>query len=280
MVAQSENSFSTYAIHVFSEGEHLPSSLSIYAATIGNQRAQALIAESWVPSAKPSVDYYRNHETDPLADKRKFNESHRIRLQGTELVGRVSRPGWVYADQDLTGSVARVIQNGKVVGTAAVAKDGYFRIKDMVPGTYDLFVGGDDGVAVVGFQAIEADKSASISNSGVTLVAAQADCCDTICCELVQPVEVSMPVVETEVVAMDPGLPMFDPSLGGPVMGGGFAAPGGFGGGGVGGGLGGGGLGAGPGLGGLLGIAGLAVGVAALGEDDDFDPPAATPIGP
>lgn len=70
--------------------------------------------------------------------------------------------------------------------------------------------------------------------------------------------------------------------FGAPVMGGGFAGPGGFGGGGMGGGAGGGagGFGGGGGiggLGGLLGIAGLAVGVAALADDD---PGQGTPIAP
>ncbi len=64
--------------------------------------------------------------------------------------------------------------------------------------------------------------------------------------------------------------------LGGPMVGGGFAGPGGF----AGGGAGGGGAGGIGGIGGLLGIAGLAAGVAALGDDDDFNPPNATIIVP
>ena len=68
-----------------------------------------------------------------------------------------------------------------------------------------------------------------------------------------------------------------------PFLGGGFASSGGFGGGGLGGGGvggGGGGFGAGGGLGGWLGIAALAVGVAAIANEDNFNPGLASQVAP
>ena len=287
LVVKSDDVFSTYALHVLSNSEHLRSTLSIYAATLNPQRADELIAETWVPSEKKSDNYYRSFQEDPIASTRKFNDSHRVRLQGNDLVGRVSRPGWSFAEQDLSGTVAQVLKAGKVVGTAAVGKDGYFKVSNVQPGIYDLFVGGDDGIAVVGFQAVsEADKTVSNESNNPLLVSAQSEVSDCLCCELVQPTDIAPQVITQDPIPMDPvvmdqGIPMMgDPSLGGPMMGGGFAGPGGFGGpgGGFGGGAGGGGGIAGGGLGGLLGIAGLAVGVAALSGNDGFTPGVASPI--
>ena len=281
LVAKSESAFSTYALHVLASGDNLQSSLTVYAANLGEEKTRQLVDESWVPEDSASPNYYRNHQVDPLAGSRKFNDSHRIRLQNGNLVGRVSRPGWVYSEQDLSGSVAHVLKNGEVVGTAAVKKDGYFTIAGLEPGVYDLFVGGDDGIAVVGFQAVFSESTAHKAGEGSLLVSAQAGYGDTLCCEMVQPMDISAPVAQG-VVMNDPGV-----IIGDPVMGGGFAAPGGgggFGGGrggfGGGGGGGGGGFGGGGGIGGLLGIAGLAVGVAALGNNDNFNPPNASLIVP
>lgn len=288
LVAKSSSAFSTYALHVLGTGEKLQTPLTVYAANIGEQKTRELVDASWVPEESASPNYYRNHQEDPLAGTRKFNDSHRIRLQNGNLVGRVSRPGWVYSDQDLSGTVAHVLKNGEVVGTAAVKTDGYFTIAGLEPGVYDLFVGGDDGIAVVGFQAVSAESTAQKSGDGLLLVSAQSGYSDTLCCEMVQPVDVAPPVMQSSVVMSDPGVVVGDPVMGGgfAAPGGGFGAPGGgFGGGGLGragfGGGGGGGLGGGiGGIGGLLGIAGLAVGVAALSNNDNFTPPQASPNGP
>lgn len=291
LVVKSDEVFSTYALHVLESGEHLNSTLSIYAAKMNPKRADQLIAETWVPTADNSTNYYRSFQKDPIAETRKFNDSYRVRLQGSDLVGRVSRPGWSFTEQDLSGSVAQVLKNGQVVGTAAVAKDGFFKVANVKPGVYDLFVGGDDGIAVVGFEAIAMDdKTVANSKENPLLVAAQTEVSNTLCCELVQPSDIAPQVITQDPIVMDPGAPiigdpmMVDPGIGGPMMGGGFGGPGGFAGGsggGFGGGFGGGGGGfGGGGFGGLLGIAGLAVGVAALSEDDNFNPQSATVIVP
>lgn len=275
LVAKSESHFSTYALHVLASGKHLQSSMIVYAANMGEAKARELVNENWVREEGTSANYYRTHEVDPLADSRKFNDSPRVRLQNGNLVGRVSRPGWVYAEQDLSGNVAQVFQNGEMIGAAAVEKDGHFTIAGLEPGVYDIFCGGDDGIAVVGFQAVAGEASAQRPANAPVLVAAQVGETDTINFEMVQPTDAVPPAYVEEVVIDETeiaGPPMF----GGGGMGGSFGGGGGLGGGGGGGGAG---IGGG-GFGGLLGIAGLAVGVAALGNDDNFDPPAASIIVP
>ncbi len=275
MVAKSDRAFSTYALHVLKSGANLQTSLSVYAANLGEEKARELVGDAWVPEGSASPNYYRDYQEDPLAGTRKFNDSHRIRLQNGNLVGRISRPGWVYADQDLSGNVAQVLKNGEVVGTAAVKKDGHFTIAGLEPGVYDLFVGGDDGIAVVGFQAITGEATAQLAPEGSVLVSTQAGSSESLNFEMVQPNEVAGPLVQEVVVGEEE------------IVGGGFAPGRSFGGGGFGGGRGGfgggggggGGIGGG-GIGGLLGIAGLAVGVAALSNNDNFDPPVGTLIVP
>ncbi len=224
LVAKSESAFSTYALHVLAAGSNLQTPLTVYAANIGEAKTRELIGDAVVPGEASSPNYYRNHDADPLAENRKFNDSHRIRLQNGNLVGRGSRPGWVYAEQDLSGNVAYVIKNGEVVGSATVHKDGYFTIAGLEPGVYDLVVGGDDGVAVVGFQAVASENTAKNATEGSVLVSAQAGYSDTLNFEMVQSVDAAPPIVEEVVIE--------EREIGGaPMFGGGFASPGGMGGG-------------------------------------------------
>ncbi len=277
-VAASEYCFATYAIHVLPSGSGSPSSFEACAATIPSAQALELIKESWVPSESYNA---KRFDKDPLGEKRVVSTSSRVLLQNGDLHGQVSRPGLPISEQDLTGNVAHVFKAGQSVAAAPVGRDGKFRIVNLEPGAYDLAVVGEDGNAVVGFEAV-GPKPIAIDQSGDSghrLVSFQ-DLGNSLNVELAVPSvpgseEVPPPVEDTVVL---------DQGFGQPFMGGGFAAPGGFGGGFGGGGVGGGGVGGGGrvggGIGGLLGIAGLAVGIAALSSNDDFNPGLATIITP
>jgi hypothetical protein len=292
--SRGDYTFAAYALHVLpADATHLSADLEIYASVIPEERAAELLAGDLVPSDLQSAgeEYYRSFSKDPIASERKFNNSHKIVLRDGTLVGRVSRPGWTFGEQDLTGTVAQIVQDGKVIAKSAVGQDGYYAIRNVQPGVYDLFVNGDDGFAVLSFEAVAASESVAQNSSGVRMVATQMGMAsDCLSCELIQapemnacstcaPIAPPMPMIEQVVAVNDPcGLPVDACGCGAaPACGGGYA--GGFGGGmgGGGGGFGGGGgLG---GIGGLLGIAGLAVGVAALADDDSgFNVNVATPI--
>lgn len=269
------------ALHVLpSDSTHLTNDLEVYASVIAADRATELLAGDLVPAELESSGdtYYRFHTKDPLAGQREFNNSHRVVLRDGSLIGRVSRPGWTYAEQDLRGTVAQVVREGVVVGKAAVDRDGFYQVDNLQPGVYDLFVSGDDGFAVLSFEAVSANEPVAQGDKQVRFVTTQSGLVtDTLSTEMIQQGEFGAcfdcggmtagvePCVDC---GMDPGLGMY---------GGGYA--GGFGGGGGGfGGGGGGGFGGLGGLGGLLGAAGLAVGIAALADDDD--PDFATPVAP
>lgn len=286
--------FAAYALHVLpSNTKHLTTDLEVLACVIPEAKATELIAMDAAPADWEGVQdvYYRHHEKDPIANDRKFNNSPQIVLRDGDLVGRVSRPGWTYGEQDLTGTVAQIVRDGEVLRKAAVSKDGYYIVKDLEPGVYDLFVSGDDGFAVLAFEAVAAKEPVAVNGMAPRFVSAQIGMAsDCLCCELIHQPEITacstcQEVIVEEIVAIEGcGCEVDACGCGAPspMMGGGFAGGGGFYGGGGGFGGGGGGFGGGGGLGGLgglLGVAGLAVGVAALADDDDgFNIPPASPL--
>lgn len=283
--------FAAYALHVLpSDSEHLASNLEVIACVVPSERATELIAGNLAPSeleADRDV-YYRVHKTDPIASERKFNNSPQVVLRDGDLVGRVSRPGWTFAEQDLTGMVAQIVREGEIVRKAAVDREGYYVVENLAPGVYDLFVSGDDGFAVLSFEAVEPTEPVATKTGAARFVSAQVGMVsDCLCCELIQQPEVSAcstcgeeVIISEEIIAVEECCieePIADCGCGVAPAGGGLVGGGGFYGGGGGGGFGGG-LG---GIGGLLGAAGLAVGVAALSDDDDgFNVNLASPLGP
>ena len=273
-VAKSDFTFATFGLNVLPAASGSPSSLNVCASTIPYGQAFQIISESWVPGS--NMVGGSKFESDPLGSDRGMVTTTKVNLQNGDLVGRVSRAGLPLNDQDLSGNVAHVFQGGRKVADAPVGRDGSYRIKSLAAGVYDLIIVGKNGTAAVGFEAVDSKAVTSTSSVGATRLVALEVPVDSLNIELADttdlpPGQVPPPVIEEFV-----GPPM---EMGGPIVGGGFAGPGGGGFGGGAGGGGGGGIGGG-GIGGLLGIAGLAVGVAALADDDEFTPGQATIVVP
>ncbi len=266
--SRSSGTFAAYALHVLphnSSGK-LSSHMEVVASVVGDKQAEEIVRSHVVPADIGAVAYYRSFQKDPLAEKREFSDSPAIALrEDGKLVGRVSKPGWQFSEQDLTGNVAHILQRGNLVAHVPVSRDGYFEVPNFKPGVYDLIVAGDDGVAALGFEAVSMEQKLAERNSKKRFVALQgAAPVDTLCCEMV------------EQPCCGGGEMIGETVVGAPIGGGFVGGGGGLGGGGLGGG--GGGLGGIGGLGGLLGIAGLAVGVAALADDDDANNLPVTPV--
>jgi len=270
-VAKSDFTFATFGLNVLPTASGSPSSLNVCASTIPYGQAFQIISESWVPGNNTVVS--STFERDPLGSNRGMVTTTKVNLQNGDLVGKVSRAGLPLNEQDLSGNVAHVLQGGRKVADAPVSRNGSYRIKNLPAGVYDLIIVGKNGTAAVGFEAVESKAVTSTTSLSQVRFVALQETVDSLNIELANPTD--LPNIEE--VAPQPidefvGPPM---DMGAP-MGGGF----GGGGGGLGGGGAGGGGGLGGGIGGLLGIAGLAVGVAALSSDDDFDPGQATIIVP
>lgn len=286
--AVGEYSFATFALHVLpADASHLASSLDVYTTTIGN-KVRDLLISSMVPTELQvgKDQYYRSHSHDPIAVSRQFNRDHQVKLQDGNLIGRVSRPGWSFNEQDLSGTIAHVLKGGDVVQKAQVDKDGYYKIEGLSPGIYDMLVAGVDGYAAFKFEAVSefsAEETHVTSKSNdVHLVSTGSDLTkfvsmvqsDCLNCELVSQADVLPTATVAEgAVAGECDTCGVVESVGGgsaPCCGGGYA--GGGGGGGGGGFFGG---------GGMLGLASTAGGVVALAtRGGGRTPPPPTIIAP
>ena len=287
LVGKSEESLAVFAVHVLPQGasDKLDSDLVVFGTSIGKPVEQVL--RSHVVAVN-EANYYPEMKLDPVGANRTFTNSKIQLRKGGVLAGRLSRPSGLLG-HDMSGNVAHVLSQGKVVGHASTNAKGEFEISNLAPGVYDFVAAGKDGIAVGSFQAVEATSVARNANSARFVDAVITQNSSSLNVEMVSAPDVYI-VEETEIE-------------GAPIVGGGFVgpegflvdpgfAPGGFAGGGMGGGggLGGGAGGAGSGgglmcgragLGALLGIGGLAAGVVALaGNDDGFNVPPATLVAP
>ncbi len=280
-VAESEYCFATFGIHVLPVGSGSPSSFEACVSAFSSVGATELIRDNWVPSDSVVADVA--FDKDPLADKRIVSASPKVQLQDGDLIGQVSQAGQSMSDQDLSGNIAHVFRAGRSIAAAPVGRDGKFRIAALAEGVYDLAVVGEDGCAVIGFEAVGATPVAKLQRPTATKFISRQDVSNSLNIELADPTSVATGPEEVPPPAVADTGEFLDPGFGPSFMGGGFPGGGGFGGGGggIGGGFGGGGAGfGGGGIGGLLGIAGLAVGIAAISEDDDFNPDQASLIVP
>ena len=272
-VAQGDYTFATFGIHVLPVGSGSSPSFEAYASSVSPAKARELIADNWVPTQSVASKIFQK---DPLGDRRIVTSSPKILLQNGDLLGQMSGAGQRIAEQDLTGNIAHVFQGGQNVASAPVGRDGKFRIIGLLAGVYDLVVVGEDGTAVMGFEAVGPRPITDNQSTGNARFVAFQDSANAINAEMADPMDLNQISEEIPGPAIeDSGILI--PGFGQPMMGGGGGGGSGFGGGSGGGG--GGGLGGG-GVGGLLGIAGLAVGVAALSQNDNFNPIQASIIVP
>ena len=285
LVGRSDSSMAVFALHVLPKdgSKQLDSNIVVYGTSASAAEIDQILRSDLIPE---NSTIYPVLESDPIGEARKFNSESKVQLRGTDLVGRISRATGL-AHYDLTGNSVRVLKDGKTIGQAITNAKGEFSIPKMSEGTYDLVVAGKDGMAVGSFQAIAGGGVADAAKSnGTKLVATQTDCPTCLNVEVASCNEcfgTSAPIVDSTASAPIVEGGYVDPGMA-PIPGGGFVGPtgfpggGGFAGGGAGGGFGGGAGGFGGGLGGLgggrlplgalLGIGGLAAGVAALAADD------------
>ncbi len=185
-----------------------------------------------------------------------------------ELEGRLYS---TFRNVDFTGSVVKIydIENN-VVGEAEVDAEGLFIVSDLETGYYEFVATGPQGHAAFGFEAVESNESfTSTAAQGVfnAMVTSPVDSYVVGDCGTCGNAVAAAPVQYAASCAPCAGA---------------FSACGGCGGGcgglgGVGGGFGG--IGGGLGGGRLLGILGLAFGIAGIADDDSADPGPVTPSG-
>ena len=244
-------------------GRHLPKSVSVTVMPVSSRVSEILRGQS-----SPTQMSYEAPKSDPLGKSRVVASSNQVMLdnQGA-LVGRLGKAS---AAVDMSKMTVFLMKDGQELRRVRVTGDGSFAISDVAPGCYGLVAAGEQGVAAVGFCAINRAVAAAKTN-GEVLIAKMAQAPSSLNIEVADPVFSETP---TEVVYSDePGL--IDPVGMAPGMGGG-----GLGGGG-GGGFGGGGAGGGGGLGlGALAAIGAVAAVGIVAASDNSDSPAVSRIVP
>ncbi len=280
-----QNVCSVVALHVMPAGKQaidLPQELEVAAAQVDFASINMMMIR-YLPPAAPSASVDVDWST--VASHIGGRSMHRVLQSEGGLTGQVYRAGasgsglmpssqtniFLYRDSE---EIRRVVSD----------ESGRFEIESLDPGVYSALFVGSSGMGLVGFElVVENDPRMAASSKDGALIAAQDSAAAT---QLVMQVAPGGAVVDG-LQAMGPGVVVSDvlvdeTVVSDEVVGTGVAVPMGGGGGGgfaggAGGGGGGGGIGGG-GAGGLLGAAGLAVGIVALAtDDDDRQPPVATP---
>lgn len=264
LIAETNDSFAAYAFQAVPVTATDDSTLmNVYAATMSRADVERSLREAWAPrtaSMEMMPVAFQELQEPALPDA---PQTPRVKAVGGLVQGQVAFP---HTLSDYRGHIVNVYSDGKLIATEAVDALGQFALP-VGPGVIDVLVGGTGYYGAYGVEVVADDTEVAANNaSGERFVTAKSN--NLVADKLFIPVIPNGDVVQNtneEIVMDQPMDPLLGPPIG-PPMGGAPAGGGGFGGGG--GGFGGGG-GAGAGIGGGLGIAGLAVGVAALADNDD-----------
>lgn len=244
--------------------------MEVYATSMRRAAVDEVLQSLWAPQDGLALARPFEGLVEPL---RTAAQSQRVAIRGGAVSGQVA---FANARNIPEAHVIKVFSEGKLVATAPVDHMGKFSFPAPSAGPVDLVLGGS-AYAAIGVELVEDATHLSARQTGDVRLVSMAS---AVASNLVIPAA-GGPSDESPVPLGEP-LPVVDPCF--PMEGGFAPCCGGFSGGGMGGGgMGGGGAGGGGmgGMGGLLGIAGLAVGVVALADDDNgFVVPPATPVVP
>ena len=241
-------------------GKHLPNSVSVRVMPTTGRVSEILRGQT-----TPTQVAYEVPKADPLGKNRKVTASHQVMLDGRgTLTGRLGKASVAVNMSKMT---VFLMKDGEELRRARVAADGSFAISDVNPGCYGLVAAGEQGVAAVGFCAVNRAVAAVKPNREI-LVAQSGPVPSSLNIEVADPVVSETP---TEVVYAEEPQALAPVGMT-PGMGGGGFGGGSFGGGGAGG-------GSGLGLGGIAAIGGLTA-AAIIASDNNNDSPTVSPIVP
>lgn len=204
-----------------------------------------------------------------------------VKLVNGVLQGKVVVPEDGYEQQPGSFNVT-IMKNGSVAGATVSDADGNFNVRLNSSGTHSIIAAGPSGHVAFSFEVVDGGQTARLGwQSTIKMVARLPEPGEVLYVLVIPPRMMTSVRKVVNDAFRDPTLPPIDPSVppafapgfpggyAGGGFGGGAAGGGGFGGLAGGSGGGGGGLGGLSGIGPLLGIGGLAAGVAALASDDD-----------
>ncbi len=242
-------------------GKHLPNFVEIRVMPSSSRvaeiiRGQALpkVAESAAPSR------------DPLGEDRKVATTHQVLIDGQgTLTGRL---GKATTEVDMSSMTVFIMKDGQDVKRARVSPDGNFSVSGLSPACYGLVAAGDQGVAAIGFCAVNRSV-VGISKEARVFVAQNNKMPTSLNIEVASGVASELPP-KSDVAVLENVPSAAYPSIGmGPGFGGGGGGSIGAGGGGP----------VGGGLGALAGIGGL-IAVGVIAADNNNNAPLVSPVVP
>jgi len=158
-VASGENGFAAYSVRVVADSSG--SYQDVMEAVAVPQVAMVKDIFKTAPSSSPSS-----------ADKDSMDESgaNRVVLKNGSLSGRIlsAKTGGVQNTQ------VHILKDGISIATVMVDEQGHYTVPDMKPGVYAMVAVGPEGVAAVGFEAIEFDDQVSQAPTRFTYVSTAA----------------------------------------------------------------------------------------------------------
>ncbi len=267
LVAEGSGSLAMFSLAVLDPiaGKHLPNSVDVRVMPTSSRIAELIRSQSI-----PRVSSVAVPTEDPLAKNRKMATSHQVMLDASGVL--FGRLGKAAALVDMSSMTVFITKDGVEISRARAAEDGSFSIPGLAPACYGLVAAGDQGVAAVGFCAV--NHSVAASNSSGKVYVSQPNISSSLNIEVGD-----APFAENTVKAPNEAVANATQGVTGmaPIgMAPGFGGAG-FGGGGSIGGGGGGGIGGG--IGALAGIGGL-IAVGIIAADDNNNNTVTSPIVP
>ena len=258
LVVQGQSQLAVYSLTILDAetGSHLPERVEVRTIAPASPRIAELIRSNTVPTNLEGTKI----ANDPLGDKRSFQDSCEVVIdQQGGVGGTLSRPN---ANVDLSQTLVYLTVDGREVMRTRAASNGSYRFESVEPGSYGLVASGPQGIAALGFCAIESKDEKAVgglnNSKGSMLVGIRSrHACRRLNVELADP----NCYAPAEIVAAEECV---EEVACAPMMGCGCGSGGGGGGGGGGIGAGGNGLFGLAALGGLIGV-----GIAAASNDDN-----------
>ncbi|RMF37001.1 MAG: carboxypeptidase regulatory-like domain-containing protein [Planctomycetota bacterium] len=262
LIARGTEVYAAHSLELLVGDKSVP--MYVYATDMEPKQAEQLLRELWSPNPRPRQAEYGAVAASPSM----VRQSHEYVLTDGGIHGQLAFP---YRSADYAGHIVRAYREGELIGVARVDEYARFFLPVNSPGVTDLVVGGAGFAHVSAIYLVAPEQVTLQAGPPRRFVSTPASPALQQPQTLIIPVRPS-PVAPEEPVVAEP-VPSTVPFVpggmapGSPVGGGGFAGGGAGGGGG--------------GFGAVIGAAGLAVGIAALSDDDEgFNVNLATGIAP
>ncbi|MBM3966189.1 MAG: hypothetical protein FJ308_14165 [Planctomycetes bacterium] len=159
IVVRGQGQLAVYSLTVLDAetGAHLPERIEVRTIAPASPRIAELIRSNTIPIVLEG----NRIANDPLGDKRAFQDSYEVVIdERSGICGTLSRPN---ANVDLSQTLVYLTVEGREVMRTRAASNGTYRFEGVEPGSYGLVASGPQGIAALGFCAIDGKDEKAVS---------------------------------------------------------------------------------------------------------------------